>query len=98
MRAGLRLPRAISRVALPDRKSTCLNSSHTVISYAVFCLKKKKDSTDTRISELDNNEYSTKSKLDTHIPARCECDFECETKWIEKQLTVMLNDAGTPSE
>src|SRR5438132_8511051 len=31
--------------ALPlasDRKSTRLNSSHTVISYAVFCLKKKK--------------------------------------------------------
>src|SRR5438034_5555523 len=26
-----------------DRKSTRLNSSHTVISYAVFCLKKKKN-------------------------------------------------------
>src|SRR5437879_8397898 len=25
-----------------DRKSTCLNSSHRCISYAVFCLKKKK--------------------------------------------------------
>src|SRR5260221_10688412 len=29
-----------------DRKSTRLNSSHTVISYAVFCLKKKKDRVD----------------------------------------------------
>src|SRR5260221_7256553 len=29
-------------VPLRDRKSTRLNSSHTVISYAVFCLKKKK--------------------------------------------------------
>src|SRR5438132_674371 len=29
-------------VGLKDRKSTRLNSSHTVISYAVFCLKKKK--------------------------------------------------------
>src|SRR5438034_3403515 len=28
--------------AYADRKSTRLNSSHTVISYAVFCLKKKK--------------------------------------------------------
>src|SRR5947207_8878591 len=28
-----------------DRKSTRLNSSHTVISYAVFCLKKKKEKT-----------------------------------------------------
>src|SRR5688500_20307584 len=27
----------------PDRKSTRLNSSHLVISYAVFCLKKKND-------------------------------------------------------
>src|SRR5260221_12407991 len=30
------------RRAFRDRKSTRLNSSHTVISYAVFCLKKKK--------------------------------------------------------
>src|SRR5436190_15947130 len=30
------------RRRLLDRKSTRLNSSHTVISYAVFCLKKKK--------------------------------------------------------
>src|SRR5256885_12193691 len=29
---------------LADRKSTRLNSSHLVISYAVFCLKKKKQS------------------------------------------------------
>src|ERR1035438_10719552 len=28
--------------AIPDRKSTRLNSSHLGISYAVFCLKKKK--------------------------------------------------------
>src|SRR5476649_3023444 len=32
----------------PDRKSTRLNSSHTVISYAVFCLKKKKKNYDTK--------------------------------------------------
>src|SRR2546426_6669171 len=32
-------------VALLDRKSTRLNSSHLVISYAVFCLKKKKPNT-----------------------------------------------------
>src|SRR5437870_8041094 len=29
------------RLALSDRKSTRLNSSHVAISYAVFCLKKK---------------------------------------------------------
>src|SRR2546426_5640796 len=31
-----------SRILVLDRKSTRLNSSHLVISYAVFCLKKKK--------------------------------------------------------
>src|SRR5438034_7416900 len=36
-RRGLRQPES-------DRKSTRLNSSHTVISYAVFCLKKKNKS------------------------------------------------------
>src|SRR5437588_9011743 len=33
--------KAVAGVAWEDRKSTRLNSSHTVISYAVFCLKKK---------------------------------------------------------
>src|SRR5438034_1951328 len=35
------LTSAIIAAMAPDRKSTRLNSSHTVISYAVFCLKKK---------------------------------------------------------
>src|SRR3989454_7621030 len=34
---------ALSVGSMPDRKSTRLNSSHLVISYAVFCLKKKKN-------------------------------------------------------
>src|SRR5438034_6191881 len=32
----------VEQLVFRDRKSTRLNSSHTVISYAVFCLKKKK--------------------------------------------------------
>src|SRR5258708_39723063 len=32
-----------SVLKMPDRKSTRLNSSHQIISYAVFCLKKKKE-------------------------------------------------------
>src|SRR5207253_3540243 len=35
-------PRRSCQVPLRDRKSTRLNSSHVAISYAVFCLKKKK--------------------------------------------------------
>src|SRR2546430_7147012 len=37
-----RRPRPASARPLGDRKSTRLNSSHSQISYAVFCLKKKK--------------------------------------------------------
>src|SRR5215204_7408612 len=40
---GGRVARAAQRQARRDRKSTRLNSSHTVISYAVFGLKKKKN-------------------------------------------------------
>src|SRR2546426_2907031 len=40
-------PPRSERPAVGDRKSTRLNSSHLVISYAVFCLKKKKKRIDT---------------------------------------------------
>src|SRR5438132_8593803 len=47
-----------------DRKSTRLNSSHTVISYAVFCLKKKKKSTTSMIEDgFDNKNTRTKQTL-----------------------------------
>src|SRR3712207_8800319 len=36
-------PTPVDRDDVPDRKSTRLNSSHANISYAVFCLKKKKN-------------------------------------------------------
>src|SRR5260221_1592732 len=39
-----------------DRKSTRLNSSHTVISYAVFCLKKKKNK--THIQSIHTRDYN----------------------------------------
>src|SRR5260221_6602333 len=38
-----------------DRKSTRLNSSHTVISYAVFCLKKKKRKANTTLIFYDEH-------------------------------------------
>src|SRR5258708_24159126 len=38
-----------------DRKSTRLNSSHQIISYAVFCLKKKKNSQRTNYNEEQYN-------------------------------------------
>src|SRR5215216_2707619 len=43
-RAGLRQGDAeVAEILRRDRKSTRLNSSHQIISYAVFCLKKKKN-------------------------------------------------------
>src|SRR3712207_7234821 len=41
-----------------DRKSTRLNSSHANISYAVFCLKKKKNNS----KQIIYTEYDTKNK------------------------------------
>src|SRR5438132_9354631 len=40
---AIRSVKLITSKIAEDRKSTRLNSSHTVISYAVFCLKKKKN-------------------------------------------------------
>src|SRR5438034_3967356 len=43
-----------------DRKSTRLNSSHTVISYAVFCLKKKKEK--RRYNSARTSDTNSKSR------------------------------------
>src|SRR5256886_13480738 len=48
----LRLLRKYQQV-VQDRKSTRLNSSHSQISYAVFCLKKKKDKLAAAFHELN---------------------------------------------
>src|SRR5256885_11736558 len=54
-----------------DRKSTRLNSSHLVISYAVFCLKKKKKNTDTNnISNKLYHDYT--SNTNYHQDARLD--------------------------
>src|SRR3712207_8844041 len=44
--AGESVGEALRRSYARDRKSTRLNSSHANISYAVFCLKKKKQTTE----------------------------------------------------
>src|SRR5947207_14249871 len=50
---------------LPDRKSTRLNSSHTVISYAVFCLKKKKIKKNTFTGSHTSTQYQPAEKRNT---------------------------------
>src|SRR5438552_5949796 len=44
----------------PDRKSTRLNSSHQIISYAVFCLKKKKKKKSNNMHSYNINIYDRK--------------------------------------
>src|ERR1022692_1133787 len=50
-----------------DRKSTRLNSSHLVISYAVFCLKKK-NKTSSRATESKTNSNPTSARQYTGPP------------------------------
>src|SRR5256886_8014619 len=47
-----------------DRKSTRLNSSHSQISYAVFCLKKKKKNT-----KIDTNTHTTTTLQSNTCPS-----------------------------
>src|SRR5256886_6047311 len=56
------------RLPSADRKSTRLNSSHSQISYAVFCLKKKK-----KIQNVSSNKLPKRVQLKfltTYIPKR----------------------------
>src|SRR5688572_31264092 len=55
-------------VIVEDRKSTRLNSSHSQISYAVFCLKKKKKKKKTKKKCKTNvdNHNETNDRVGTH--------------------------------
>src|SRR2546430_11694118 len=55
----------VIRAGVQDRKSTRLNSSHSQISYAVFCLKKKKTHTVDYVFSV----------LRSTIPAHCARDL-----------------------
>src|SRR6266496_594682 len=74
--------------ATEDRKSTRLNSSHVEISYAVFCLKKKKNATQTwrTLVRITLNGVPAGTKLDdsqlqfyydqTHSAWQCDVALE----------------------
>src|SRR5688572_31705433 len=50
---AMRLASRTTKPSTQDRKSTRLNSSHSQISYAVFCLKKKKKTQHTTLTDAD---------------------------------------------
>src|SRR5258707_5338551 len=59
------------KVSRSDRKSTRLNSSHANISYAVFCLKKKKTQ---RATALDSSKWEH-----CHVTPVSEYHADCQT-------------------
>src|ERR1022692_1933458 len=70
-------------VFLLDRKSTRLNSSHLVISYAVFCLKKKRNCTSS----------SRRSPRTRHCAA---CPAPTPRTSAFRTLFFFFNDTATP--
>src|SRR2546427_9137202 len=56
----------------PDRKSTRLNSSHSQISYAVFCLKKKKKKKTTGKKNNTNRKLHN-ATADVHLVCYLTC-------------------------
>src|SRR5437667_7351153 len=59
-------------LSIPDRKSTRLNSSHITISYAVFCLKKKKNINDK--IKINNNIINILIYRSTVISQNVRCN------------------------
>src|SRR5471030_466660 len=66
-------------VTIPDRKSTRLNSSHLGISYAVFCLKKKKVRRVGRVAA---------GQRDRRFPALLQ-------RLVDRALFFFFNDTAT---
>src|SRR3989475_9111334 len=76
----------------PDRKSTRLNSSHSQISYAVFCLKKKK-STNQRWSATDKTAVKGKQMMST--PGSAERQHSAPTEYSPHTVKVSVVHGDT---
>src|SRR5256885_3765059 len=80
------MPRAIRSASwvwhARDRKSTRLNSSHLVISYAVFCLKKKKR-TDTE-NYYRRGEQSQQTRRLSAFQSHCHQGHICSAETLHQ--------------
>src|SRR2546427_4664425 len=94
----IRVPRSFGRIAGvaalalgEDRKSTRLNSSHSQISYAVFCLKKKKRThaqpprTDVSTPDKTKSRSSTSPKKQRTLT---KCKFEHRIEILKPATTT----------
>src|SRR5258708_21639723 len=61
-------PQCLAAVGQADRKSTRLNSSHQIISYAVFCLKKKKKHVKSNNHIISKPILSLTTTTSTNLP------------------------------
>src|SRR2546429_3782821 len=87
MRSCARADSAMRR----DRKSTRLNSSHGYISYAVFCLKKKKQSRRSRTSYLDSESEDSLSVVESLVVK----DHDDQPVWLQNgDLQSAIESAG----
>src|SRR2546430_1664384 len=78
----------------PDRKSTRLNSSHSQISYAVFCLKKKKQLQYSRICLLTMTQLVCSSIFFFNDTATTEI----YTLSLHDALPISVFDLAFPSD
>src|SRR5260221_6520972 len=85
----------IDQDAVRDRKSTRLNSSHTVISYAVFCLKKKKKKKQTnKNKKLIKSNYRQKiySKYTLATVVMCDARGNCQILCTAAPVASLRHD------
>src|SRR6516165_6388228 len=73
----------------PDRKSTRLNSSHSQISYAVFCLKKKKTATRRRKAAHTPAPAAAPAFIPVHR-------FHARPAQASRPRFCLFNDTATP--
>src|SRR5260221_8845543 len=83
-----------STMASRDRKSTRLNSSHTVISYAVFCLKKKKKKNTTVRAICCRNSAANLGNIDRDEAADGAAPHDCIHALIVVDVDNCRADAG----
>src|SRR2546421_2246617 len=88
---GWRQSGVVSRFNI-DRKSTRLNSSHDQISYAVFCLKKKKDQYRTKTAPSKcmraRPRLARSGRLPRQVGSRYSCTLAKAPTHIDQLLTV----------
>src|SRR5690349_22344087 len=77
-----------------DRKSTRLNSSHVEISYAVFCLKKKKKKRDQRLRRGRDRRSGTTALLVRSTDAFTVGRVRCESCFVLLCSVSRRSDGG----